>query len=199
MEKSLKVIGRAITLTFGVALLTTVLASTATAGCGSYDPQQPRSYNLESNADQSQSDTGSSDNRYRNGSHSIVGMWKVSFTATDGSGFSDFGYAHLHSDGTEFLNSGSRAPATQNYCLGVWQKTGYRSYQLNHFALSYDFSTGVLNGKVSIREKIALDPGGDTFRGTFLIDVYDPKGATIVAHFEGKLTGTRVTVDTLRP
>lgn len=195
----MKIIGRATTLAFGVALLTTLLASTARAGCGSYDPQQPRSYSLEHSSDEPQSDTGSSDMDQFNRDNSIVGMWKVSFTATDGSGFTDFGYSHLHSDGTEFLNSGSRAPATQNYCLGVWKKTGDGTYKLNHFALSYDLYTGILNAKVNIREKIALKPGGNEYSGTFVIDVYDPTGAMVVAHFEGKTAGTRVTVDTLTP
>jgi hypothetical protein len=126
-------------------------------------------------------------------------MWKVSFTATDGSGFADFGYSQWHSDGTEFLNSGSRAPATQNYCLGVWQKTGDRTYKLNHFALSYDFTTGMLNGKVNIRETVTLDPGGNKYSGTFVITVYDPTGATVVAHFEGNIAATRITVDTVTP
>lgn len=199
MGTSLKGIGRAITFTFGVALLTTLLASTATAGCGSFDPHQPKSYSLESNPDQSQSDTSSSDNHHSYRSNSVVGLWKVTFTATDGSGFTDFGYSQWHSDGTEFLNSGSRAPATQNYCLGVWKKTGDGTYKLNHFALSYDSTTGVLNAKVNIRETIALDPGGNKYSGNFVIDVYDPTGSMVVAHFEGKTAGTRVTVDTLTP
>lgn len=197
--KFMKVIGRAATLTLGATLLTTLLASTARAGCGSYDPSQPKSYDFKSDAVQAESETQQSDGQQSKGSNSIVGMWKVSFTATDGSGFTDFGYSQWHSDGTEFLNSGSRAPATQNYCLGVWQKTGDRTYKLNHFALSYDFTSGVLNGKVNIREKVTLGPHGNKYSGTFVIDVYDPTGTTVVHHVEGNVAATRITVDTVTP
>lgn len=194
-----RVIGRTTTLTLGAALLTTLLASTASAGCGSYDPGQPRSYDLQSNTAQAQSDPQQSGVWNSDGGNSIVGMWKVSFTATDGSGFTDFGYSQWHSDGTEFLNSGSRAPATQNYCLGVWQQTGDRTYKLNHFALSYDFTTGVLNGKVNIREQVTLGPHGNKYSGTFSIDVYDPTGTTVVGHVAGDIVGRRITVDTATP
>jgi hypothetical protein len=47
------------------------------------------------------------------------------------------GFSQWHSDGTEILNS-SRPPATSNFCLGVWEKTGPFAYKLNHFALSSD-------------------------------------------------------------
>src|ERR1035438_8831624 len=90
---------------------------------------------------------------------SIVGMWNIQFISMgntmhtpgipDGAQI-DFGYGQWHSDGTEFFNSGGRAPATQNFCLGVWQQTGRYTYVLNHFALSYDATTGLLNGKVNI-------------------------------------------------
>jgi hypothetical protein len=195
----IKVISRASTLTLGLALLTTLAASKASAGCGSYDPHQPRFYNPASSTIQTPSDPQESDGRHPDGGNSIVGLWKVLFTATDGSGYTDFGYSQWHSDGTEFLNSGSRAPATQNFCLGVWQKTGESIYKLNHFALSYDLTTGVLNGKVNIREKVWLGPDGNTYSGTFTIDIYDPTGAILVAHVAGKISGSRITLDTLTP
>ena len=56
------------------------------------------------------------------GNHSIVGMWSFNMTPTAGPG--DFGYQQWHSDGTELMNSGGRAPATQNFCMGVWRQTG---------------------------------------------------------------------------
>ncbi|HEX4170733.1 MAG TPA: hypothetical protein VHZ55_35180 [Bryobacteraceae bacterium] len=197
-ESFIRLFGRATTLMFGGALLTTLLALPAAAGCGAYDPQQPGSLNTGSDAAQAQLDAPSSDD-VQSGGNSIVGMWKVLFKATDGSGYTDFGYSQWHGDGTEFLNSGSRAPSTQNYCLGVYQKTGGWTYKLNHFALSYDSTTGVLNGKVNIRENVTLGRNGNTYAGTFVIEVYDPTGKTVVAHFEGNITATRVTVDTINP
>ncbi len=107
----------------------------------------------------------------------------------------DFGYAQWHSDGTEFMNSGGRAPATQNFCLGVWKKTGPSTYKLNHVALSYDLISGTLNGNVSIRELVTVDHSRNNFAGTFTIDVFPPGGSTPVAHLAGQITGQRITAD----
>jgi hypothetical protein len=123
---------------------------------------------------------------------SIVGMWSVSFVA--GGNVIDFGYQVWHSDGTEFTNSGGRAPSTQNFCLGVWAQTGPFSYKLNHFALSYDTS-GILNGKVNIKEDVVVDPRANSFTGPFTIDVYDPKTGALLQHVGGRITGQRVTVN----
>jgi hypothetical protein len=74
----------------------------------------------------------------------IVGFWKVKFVSDGSPGIPDGtvidnAFAQWHSDGTEIMNS-SRPPATSNFCLGVWQKSGPSTYKLNHFALSSDLS-----------------------------------------------------------
>src|SRR5260370_42318683 len=89
---------------------------------------------------------------------SIVGLWKVTFTA--GGTMVDWGYAQWHSDGTEIMNSGGRSPAAQNFCLGVWEETGPSSYKLNHVELSYDAATGPLNPIVTVREGVTVDHPG---------------------------------------
>ena len=55
-------------------------------------------------------------------------------------------------------------------------------YHLNHQALSYDAGTGQLNARVTIKEDVMLDPSGNSFAGSFTLDVYDPSGKTQVAH-----------------
>jgi hypothetical protein len=122
--------------------------------------------------------------------HSIVGMWAFTMTPTAGPG--DFGYQQWHSDGTELMNSGGRAPATENFCMGVWRQTGPARYHLNHLALSYDQNSGTLNGRVNIKEDVVLDPSGNSYTGSFTIDVYDPSGTTAVAHQNGQVTAQRV-------
>jgi opacity protein-like surface antigen len=134
---------------------------------------------------------------------SIVGMWKITELSMgntthnppipDGTQI-DFGYAQWHSDGTEFYNSGGFAPATQNYCLGVWAATGTNTYQVNHFALTYDM-TGVYTGIINILETLTISPGGTRYSGTFTINAYDTKGNQ-VNHLTGQVTGVRVTLDT---
>lgn len=121
---------------------------------------------------------------------SIVGMWSFTMTPTAGPG--DFGFQQWHSDGTELMNSGGRAPASENFCMGVWRQTGQNRYHLNHMALSYDPGTGQLNARVNIKEDVMLDATGNKYSGTFTLDVYDPSGATQVAHQQGQVTAQRV-------
>jgi len=125
------------------------------------------------------------------GQSPIVGMWSVTLTA--GGGTFDWGYQVWHDDGTEIMNSGSRAPATENFCMGVWAQTGPFSYKLNHFALSYDSTTGALNARVNIKENVVVDAKGGSFSGPFTADIY-PVGAP-PQHVAGQIIGQRVTVN----
>jgi hypothetical protein len=145
------------------------------------------------------------------GDVSIVGFWHVKFTS-DGvtSGIPggipkgapvDAGYSEWHSDGTEIMNSGGRAPSTSSFCLGVWQQVGPRQYLLNHFAASWDptpsadFPNGQLIGPTSIRELVTLAPNGQSFTGIFTIDNYDESN-NLKSHLQGTIAGTRITVST---
>jgi len=67
-------------------------------------------------------------------------------------------------------------PASSNFCLGVWRKTGAFRYTLNHFGSSSDPSTDTLIGPAQIREDVVLDPDADTYAGTFTIDQYSLSG-----------------------
>lgn len=124
------------------------------------------------------------------GTHTIVGMW--SFKMLSGGQTADFGYQQWHSDGTELMNSGGRSPASENFCMGVWRQVAASRYHLNHFALSYDPSSGALNARVNIKEDVTVDPSGSSYSGTFTLDVYDPSGTTAVAHQSGQVTAQRV-------
>lgn len=138
---------------------------------------------------------------------SIVGMWSFQFISEgntthnpsipDGA-ILDFGYSQWHSDGTEVLNSGGRSPAQGNFCLGVWEKTGHSTYQLNHFALNYDAATGAFLGKLSVVETVTLSPGGTRYSGRFVYTVFDTKGNKIDG-FTGQVNAQRITVDTATP
>jgi hypothetical protein len=150
----------------------------------------------------------------------IVGMWHVKLVATSTLGLSpapppgaevDAGFQQWHSDGTEMLNSG-RPAANSNFCMGVWEQVGLRTFKLNHFAISYtqgppDASnpgvpTNSLVGPTAIVEEVAVSPDGKTFKGTFTITDYTETstshGDTITWHdsLTGTVTGTRVDVTT---
>jgi hypothetical protein len=140
-------------------------------------------------------------------SASIVGMWSFQFISegnttrnpsiADGTQL-NFGYNQFHSDGTEILNSGARSPAQENFCLGVWQKTGRSTYQLNHFALNYNATTGALIGRIIVVETVTVSPGGTAFSGTFVETVFDTNGNK-TDHLTGQVTAQRITVDTTTP
>lgn len=129
----------------------------------------------------------------------IVGFWKVKFVAEGNAGgppdgtVIDNGFAQWHSDGTEIMNS-SKPPVTSNFCLGVWQKSGPSSYELNHFALGFDTASNFI-GPAQIQESVTLNGKADQYAGTFTIDQYDPMGNPL-GHVAGNVTATRVTVDT---
>jgi hypothetical protein len=130
--------------------------------------------------------------------NSIVGFWHVKFVSKGTTGIPDGavidqGFSQWHQDGTEILNS-SRPPATSNFCLGVWEKTGDHSYKLNHFALSSDLN-GNMIGPANIRENVTLSASGNSYSGTFSIDQYDTAGNLLI-HIQGTVSATRITPDT---
>jgi hypothetical protein len=138
---------------------------------------------------------------------SIVGMWNFQLisvgntthnpTIADGTQL-NFGYLQFHSDETEILNAGARSPAQENFCLGVWQKTGNFTYESNHFALNYDAATGTLLGRIILLEIITVSPGGTALSGTFDETVFDTKGNK-TDHLTGQIKAQRITVDTTTP
>lgn len=144
----------------------------------------------------------------------IVGMWRVTLVS-DGTAYPvpipygaivDFGTQQWHSDGTEFLISGARAPSTGDVCMGVWEQTGHHTYKLKHIALAYASSDtppsqggpvvpAAYVGPGIIREMVTLSPSGKTYEGTFSIDQYARDEVTLLQHVGGKIVGTRFTVD----
>lgn len=131
----------------------------------------------------------------------IVGMWKFTYVSLgnlnlgipDGAVL-DAGFQTWHSDGTEITNS-SRPPITGNFCTGVWDYARpSSSYRLNHFALGWASDGTTFIGPVNIREQVAVDHSGNAFSGTFSIDQYAQDGVTDLAHIEGTITATRITV-----
>lgn len=203
----MKAIYRAITMTLGAGVLFALSVSLASAGCGDLSNLQgPFQFVQPSVLLSSSAPSAEAARALAGGSSSasVVGLWYVKFVSLGNTTHSpsipdgaiiDFGFNQWHNDGTEILNSGAHAPATENFCLGVWGQTGFLTYELNHFALSYDATSGVLGNVVNIREQDTLSPSGASYTGTFTLDVYDTKG-NHVDHLVGIILGTRVTVDT---
>ena len=218
-------LGRSL-LALGVGASSALLGAPAQAGCGWYSPTgaAPAAWHTKAATDGKGSLTtaqfvpGADGFRRVNfdgdsQSSGIVGLWKFTMVS-DGSAYPaaipfgaevDFGTAQWHSDGTEISFSGGRPPSSGDVCMGVWQKTGARTYKLKHIALAWisgdtpppigPVSPAVFVGPAIIRQDVKLAPHGDRFEGSFTIDQYAKDETTLLQHIGGKITGTRVTVD----
>jgi len=195
--------------TLGAAMFVTLFVSNASAGCGDVNLQAPFQYASPSVVARLASPVAKAETALGSGmaSPSIVGLWKIQFVSMGNTGHNpsipdgaliDFGYTQWHSDGTEILNSGGHAPATQNFCLGVWGQTGFLTFVLNHFPMSYNATSGALANYINIREQVTLSPSGDAYTGTFTINIYDTSGNQ-VDHLAGNIVATRLTVDSALP
>jgi len=182
--------------------LATVFVPNAHAGCGQY---QPTSFNR--NAQHRfgspyllESSLNSDDDDRAKSEPTIVGTWKEHWISEGSNGIPDgaeidAGYSQWHSDGTEENLSGLRSPLIGNVCFGEWIKTGARTYRMNHFGISYDSTGQNLIGPARIQQWLTLDEKGMATSGKFTIDQYDESG-NLLAHLQGKIIGSRVTMDT---
>jgi len=127
------------------------------------------------------------------GPETIVGLWHVTYTASDGTFFYE-AFDHWHGDGTEFENANFN-PIEGDVCLGIWKSTGPRSVQLNHFGWNYD-SGGNSMGTFNLTEKVTLGKGARTYTGTFDYTVYDTAGNLVPPVLTGTIAATRITMET---
>ena len=189
-----------------VVLYSVVGVSTAGAQCGfpSITGSMPSRQGSAAPGTPSISRAGALENQdgvgEKHGSNrTIVGFWRVDLVSEGTPGIPDGtvidnSLVQWHEDGTELMNS-SRPPATGSFCMGVWEKAEHATYNLNHFGLSFD-PGGNFVGPAQLRESVTVgrqDP--DSYEGTFTIDQYDTSG-NVLAHIQGRVTGSRITVDT---
>jgi len=127
-----------------------------------------------------------------NDARSITGLWDLKFIA-EGQ-IVDEGFDQYHSDGTEILND-TPPPSTGNVCLGVWAKTGSRTLKLKHPSWIYDPTNTFVIGTATILEQITLDDGGNSFAGTFTIQLRDLSGNSLGPDLGGELQADRITPD----
>ena len=207
----MKVMHRAVTTTLSAAVVGMLLVPAANACALTDQPAPSASLRLTPDSQDAAEFVPSASLELSNlasgRTPSLVGMWSFQFISmgntTHNPSIADgtellWGYNQFHSDETEILNAGTRSPAQQNFCLGVWQKTGDFTYQVNHFALNYNPTTGALIGKIIVIEMVTVSPGGTAFSGTFVETVFDPTGKQ-TDQLTGQVKGQRITVDTTTP
>lgn len=193
---------RKLTLALTSLTLGAVLVPCAYAGCGLYSSPVPHHTSWRPQVDSPRllRTAFINDDDSATREPSMVGTWKEHWLSEGTEGIPDgteidAGYAQWHSDGTEINVSGLRAPLTGDVCLGEWIKTGARKYRMNHFGVSYDPTGQNLVGPARIQQWLTLDAKGNSTTGRFIIDQYDEAG-NLLAHIQGKVIGTRVTIDT---
>jgi len=194
---------RVLTGALGVVLLLSVVSPSATASCGEASKFGANLHQQSwQGADSLQSDWLL---RVADDTDPIVGMWHVTFTAEGNAGGTPLDNALVtwHSDGTELMNS-ARPPQDGDFCMGIWKKTGRKTYKLNHFAwFANDTANapggiGNTTGPTRILQQVTLSPDGKHYSGTFTLDAYDTSG-TQVAHIVGVIAATRITINTPVP
>lgn len=122
----------------------------------------------------------------------ITGLWDLKFLAGDQ--LVDEGFDQYHSDGTEILND-TPPPSAGNVCLGVWAKTGARTLKLKHPSWIYDPTNTTVIGIATILEQITLSSDGNSFAGTFTVQIMDLAGNPLAPDINGQLQATRITPD----
>ena len=191
-------------MTVGAGIFVTMLVSNAFAGCGDLNLTGPEfaqasETSMVPKSDQARASAGGGLGA------SIAGMWKVQLISKGNTGHNpsipdgaliDFGYTQWHSDGTEIQNSAG-VPGG-GFCLGVWGQTGFLTFELNHFPIAFNATTGLVANYINLREQDTLSPSGDSYTGTYTEDIYDSKG-NHVDHLAGIVNATRITVDSSFP
>jgi hypothetical protein len=176
---------------FAVCMVVVVgLGASALASCG--DSLSAMARGAAAIADHSrptQQDSGISGKNA--GSSSVVGLWHVRFEVK-GQTIQE-AYQLWNAGGTEVHNP-NVDPRTGNVCLGVWMQEGKsRTYDLNHRVWNYDDSGDFL-GTIRLHEKVTLGSNGDSHRGSFSLDFYDPSGKFLMK-VPGNVVAQRISVE----
>jgi hypothetical protein len=175
-----------------VAVLATIFTATgAQASCGPTIGVKTAFIKMPNlaTAGLSQDDEGAGDAARQ---HSIVGLWRVTYTETNGTPFSD-SLKEWHSDGTEFENV-NHNPVVGSVCVGVWKQVGPRDVRLHHMGFLFN-AAGDPNGTFTVDETNTVANNGMTYSGKFTFRIYDVNGLYTGTEFTGTVAATRITVN----
>jgi hypothetical protein len=123
---------------------------------------------------------------------SIVGLWHVVYTQTDGSPFNQT-FKMWHSDGIEFENA-LLPPTGGDICYGVWKQIGSRSVKLHHIGVMWG-TDGKIAGTFTVDETNTVADDGKSYSGKFEFNQFAPTGDLIVT-IKGTTAAKRVTFKT---
>ena len=121
----------------------------------------------------------------------IVGAWFVNVTPTMQSPF--VGLITFNDDGNAIeTNALTLASSLESPGHGQWIQVKHRRYALTFVNLEVN-PDGSFAGTGRVRSQIQLEPGGDEWRGTFEVDIFDPDGNVLFTD-SGTVSGTRIAV-----
>jgi len=123
---------------------------------------------------------------------SIVGLWHVVYTQSDGSPFNQT-FKMWHADGIEFENA-ILPPTGGDICYGVWKQTGNRSVKLHHIGVMWG-TDGKVAGTFTIDEEDTVSDDGKSYSGNFVFSLFGPDG-TAGPVIKGTIAAKRVTFKT---
>jgi hypothetical protein len=215
-RNSLLTRSKALLTNVALVVLGVAFMQAAHAGCGQYDPPSksasdwrspstfgsPRFIRADYRTDYRLVDDDWSDWR-EHAKPPITGLWYFKYLSKGNTGLGipdgailDQGNTIWFADGNEMTASGMRAPDTGSICLGTWERTGDRTYELNHVGLSWDPVHNVTAGPAFIKQFVTLERGADRYTGVVTIIQYKPDGKTVDIELKGVIAATRVTVNT---
>jgi hypothetical protein len=179
-------------LTLGAAALSMLFAPGASAGCGR-ELASKLSIVLPDEQAQTRTAAGAAETARPEDTTllalSAVGLWAVNVSLSGQVIFQAFESFTI--EGLEFLND--NGPTLEgNVCFGVWTAPSRNAVRVYHPSWNYDMS-GNLIGTVIIKEQITLDPGGNSFKGTVVVDTYDLNGQVAAPELQAQLSGKRIT------
>ena len=183
-------------LAVGMAAVATMLAPGANAGCGKQltsklaalpAAEQAASEQVESRAITAMARPEDTPLFALSG----VGLWAVNVTLSGQVIYQAFESFTI--DGLEFLNDNG-SPLEGNVCFGAWTASSRNTIKVYHPSWSYDMN-GNLIGTVVIKEQISLDPGGNSFKGTVVVDSYDLNGKVSGPELQAQVSGKRITAN----
>jgi hypothetical protein len=198
------------------AVLGIALMQVSHAGCGQYDPPSksaadwrssspgsPRFIRADYRVDYRLVDDDEGSGWREHAKPPITGLWYFKYLSKgntalgipDGATLEE-GNTIWFADGNEMTSSAMRAPDTGSICLGTWERTGDRTYELNHIGLSWDPVHNVTAGPAFIKQFVTLERGADQYTGVVTIIQYEADGKTIAIELKGIIVATRETVNT---
>jgi hypothetical protein len=180
------------------------------AGCGQYGPAKKLADSLSPSALGAPRfiraayqwvDDESSD--WRDHAPPITGLWYFQYLSKGNKALGipdgavlDQGNTIWFADGNEMTSSAMRAPDTGSICLGIWERTGELTYELNHIGNSWDPVHNVAAGPAFIKQYVTLERNRDKYTGVVTITQYKADGKSVEIELKGIIVATRQTVNT---